>query len=103
MAFFESYKNAYLNSGEGIWEDSTIFLYIFIVVSACIFAHKSQAMKAVSLKASKVYFVFIGIILVLLSGLRGEKVGADTLQYKVMWEYARESSQCHLRQPSPLI
>ena len=92
MAFFESYKNAYLNSGEGIWEDSTIFLYIFVVVLACVFANKAQSMKSISLKNSKVYFVFIGIILVLLSGLRGEKVGADTLQYRVMWEYSRNSS-----------
>lgn len=87
LTIFETYQKSFSSSIKGSWDDNTIILYIFIIFLTSWLSHKAQGYNSNDNRnRTKRYFILIGVILSLFLGLRGVTVGADTLQYRNIWE-----------------
>ena len=93
--FIKIYRDAY-ESSKSIphpWEDSTLYLYIFlfVLVSFCGVLIEGNRKRTGEIPVNtKPIFIFIGVVLSFFLGLRGETVGADTIAYRNTFDMALE-------------
>lgn len=109
---FETYKQAFLSRNNAIWwgdetyyrswDDSTMYLYFFVVLVTFIISNKCNiSLQALSKNSSvaigskkpiRWYYILIFLLLCIL-GLRGSWVGMDTIVYSQTFESATSISE----------
>lgn len=109
---FETYKQAFLSRNNDIWwggethyrswDDSTMYLYFFVVLVTFIISYKCNiSLQALSKNSSvaigskkpiRWYYILIFLLLCIL-GLRGSWVGMDTIVYSQTFESATSISE----------
>lgn len=79
------YHKAFNEAGGVLWEDSTIYLYIILIVAAAFIGYIADNAKV---KISHFFTFVLSFLLLFILGLRGRDVGIDTYVYQDSFIYS---------------